>query len=159
MNYDSGIAKLRAQKELVSIADLANCFDVHASSLERWIRHHDFPKAVPLGHRRLFRPDLVIAWAEKNLADCDDMIYIEEVLTLCAMYRETYHNAVKTKGAPGPTRREIGTGRYVYSRAEVRDWLKSLTGGFMRPLSTRDTRRKKNGKAPPDKFKALAVAR
>lgn len=140
MNFERALSELRKAGELLTLAQLAKIFDVHTSTLERWLRLYDFPKAVPLEHRRLFRPDQVIAWTERKAAESHNMLSITEVCKRCGMHPETFHNRMKNKDGPQPVRREIGTGRWLWDAAEVDAWVRGMTGGFARPLQRRDVR-------------------
>ena len=61
------------------------------------------------------------------------MITIEQVCERIGIYPETYSNWVKQGHAPAPHRREIGSGRYLWSAKEIEQWLQKETGGFARP--------------------------
>lgn len=133
MDFQSVIAQLKACTTLLTVTELATIFDVHFSTINRWLELLEFPKPVALERMRLFRPDLVIQWTEKQAELVRDTLTIEEVCERIGIYPETYSNWVKQGNAPAARRREIGSGRYLWDAKEIDEWLQKETGGFKRP--------------------------
>lgn len=133
MNFESALKTLRSGEQVLTVPELADIFRVHSSTVERWIKANDFPKAQSLDNRRYFRPDHVIEWVEKQQAASKDMLTIDAVCERCGMCKETFHKRLKANDAPAPAKRELGTGRQLWDAAELDAWIRQKFGRFRLP--------------------------
>jgi predicted DNA-binding transcriptional regulator AlpA len=133
MNYERALLTLRSIEKVLTVPELAVIFDVHPSTVERWLKCNDFPKAQSLNSKRYFRPDHVIDWIERQQAASKDMLAIDAVCERCGMCKETFHKRMKANDAPGPCMRELGTGRQLWDGAELDAWIRKKFGRYTLP--------------------------
>jgi predicted DNA-binding transcriptional regulator AlpA len=132
MNFPAAIEQLRATPHSLSMNELAAVFDVHLSTVRRWIKRDGFPKSNCVERRRSFRPDLVLAWAIEQHEAMRNMLTIEQVCERVQIYPETWATWVKQGGAPTWSRRELGSGRYLWDAKDIDKFLADQYGGFPR---------------------------
>lgn len=143
MHYEHALSTLRTINNVLTVPELAGIFDVHPSTIERWLKCNEFPPAQSLDNRRYFRPDQVIDWVLVQQGASENMLTIDAVCERCNMCKETFHKRLKAGDAPAPAKRELGTGRQLWDGEEVDAWIRKKFGRYALPTPRGSLQRKR----------------
>jgi len=164
MDFAGIIEALKRCNSLLTVTELAIIFDVHFSTIDRWLLQVGFPKPIGRDRTRLFRPDQVIIWTQQQADIAGSMLTMEQVCERVGTYADKYSDWVKQGYAPAPRRREIGSGRHLWDAQEVAAFIEKEQGGFRRPQPfnkpPRNIKTTPHGRRGPKQHdKATAVAK